>query len=315
MRYSVRGKGNRVLGGSEDTAQVCLIPTRFETLGFDADFGRLFLLQQVHGDTPQNGEVLVTGSFADAALVFPEGDVECPIAVISLDFSSTLTCPSTTRLTLAQAFTMRMASLPSRWSCDRRRALPSIATEFSTAKIGGTLALYFFALTAHFGRWVENVGRRGDCWIVDPRLLYAQVIKRYWRRRLAEVHQRVCLGSADEYRQALRALGLSGRIQTAFVERLNLTIRRSIAGLARRSWSAAHSVSELALHFDWWRARFAYHFARPHAGLRQSLGKKPSGRRRPGYRMRTPAQAAGLTDHCWTVLALLAYPVPPLYPG
>jgi transposase InsO family protein len=111
----------------------------------------------------------------------------------------------------------------------------------------------------------------------------------------------------------LRALGLSGRIQTAFVERLNLTIRRSIAGLARRSWSAAHSVSELALHFDWWRAY--YHFARPHAGLRQSLGKKPSGRRRPGYRMRTPAQAAGLTDHCWTVLALLAYPVPPLYPG
>ena len=85
MRYSGRGKGNRVFGGSEDTAQVCLIPTRFETLGFDADFGRLFVLQQVHGDTSQNGEVLVTGSFADAALVFPEGDVECPIAVISAE--------------------------------------------------------------------------------------------------------------------------------------------------------------------------------------------------------------------------------------
>ncbi len=77
-----RHKGNRVLGGSEDTAQVCLIPISFETLGFDADFGRLFLLQQVQRNMPQNGKVLVTGSFAEAALVFPKRDVERPVEFI-----------------------------------------------------------------------------------------------------------------------------------------------------------------------------------------------------------------------------------------
>lgn len=106
---------------------------------------------------------------------------------------------------------------------------------------------------------------------------------------------------------------VSGRIQTAFVERLNLTIRRSIAGLARRSWSAAHSLSGLNLHFEWWRVD--YHFARPHAGLRQPLGNKTSGQTRTRYRQQAPAQAAGLTDHRWAVLEVLTYPAPQLRVG
>lgn len=172
------------------------------------------------------------------------------------------------------------------------------------------LALYFFALTAHFGQWVERVSQRGRCWAVDARLLYAQVIKRYRRRRVAEVRHPVYLGTPEEYRQALCALGFSGRIQTAFIERLNLTIRRSIAALARRSWSAAHSLSELTLQFEWWRA--VYHFTRPHGSLRQVIGEPSSP---PRYRSRTPAQAAGLTHHRWTVQELLACPAPPIRVG
>jgi len=170
------------------------------------------------------------------------------------------------------------------------------------------LALYFFALTAHFGEWVHTVGERRRVWTVKLQLLYAQVIKRYRRRHVAEVRHQVQLGTPEAYRQALWAAGFSGRIQTAFVERLNLTIRRSIAGLARRSWSTAHSLSELTLHFEWWRAY--YHFVRPHASLRQLTG-----RTRPRYRSRTPAQAAALTDHRWTVRELLACPAPPLKVG
>jgi transposase InsO family protein len=134
--------------------------------------------------------------------------------------------------------------------------------------------------------------------------------KRYRRRRVAEVRQHVYLGTPEAYRQALSGLGFSGRIQTAFVERLNLTIRRSIAGLARRSWSATHSLSELAFQFEWWRAY--YHYARPHASLRQAIGRATLQRRQPRYRQRTPAQAAGLTTRRWTVRMLIAYPVPPL---
>ncbi len=175
------------------------------------------------------------------------------------------------------------------------------------------LALYFYALTAHFGQWVQVLGHRRRRWTVDARLLYAQVIKRYRCRRLAEVRRQVCLGTPAEYRQALCAHDFSGRIQTAFVKRLNLTMRRSIAGLARRSWSTAHSLSELALHFEWWRAY--YHFVRPHARLRQPLGENAARQTRQRFRQRSPAQAAGLIDRRWTVLELLAYPAPPLETG
>ncbi len=105
------------------------------------------------------------------------------------------------------------------------------------------------------------------------------------------------------------ALGFSGRIQTAFIERLNLTIRRSIAALARRSWSAAHSLSELALQFEWWHGY--YHYARPHASLRQVIAGSNSQPGRLRYRHRTPAQAAGLTTRRWRVRMLIAFPAPP----
>ena len=160
------------------------------------------------------------------------------------------------------------------------------------------LALYFYALTAHFGAWVDARGERRRVWMVIPQLLYAQVIKRYRRKRVVEVRQHVYLGTPEAFRQAVRAAGFSDRIQTAFIERLNLTIRRSIAGLARRSWTlrVPRSLSELALHFDWWRAY--YHCARPHGSLRHPLGDTLAWQTHQRFRPRTHAQAAGLTDCC-----------------
>ena len=61
------------------------------------------------------------------------------------------------------------------------------------------------------------------------------------------------------------AAGPTGTIQTAFIERLNLTIRRPIAGLARRTWGLAQSPTELRLHLEWWRAY--YHFTRLYTSL------------------------------------------------
>jgi IS1 family transposase len=172
------------------------------------------------------------------------------------------------------------------------------------------LALYFYALTAHFGSWVQAAGERRRRWTVNIEMLYAQVIKCYRAKRVVGVHQHVYLGTAGAYRQAMRSAGFSGRIQTAFIERLNLTLRRSIAGLARQSWSTLRSVSELTLQFEWWRA--VYHFARPHASLRQVIDGRTPDVVRPRYRQRTPAQAAGLVSRRWTVQQLLTYPAPPL---
>jgi IS1 family transposase/transposase-like protein len=169
------------------------------------------------------------------------------------------------------------------------------------------LALYFYALTAHFGQWMRHGRRRG--WQVDQRLVYGQVLKRYRRHRVVVVTRRMLCGTARQLAAALQPLGLSGRLNTAFVERLNLTVRQGVAARSRRTWATAQTTPALLLHLAWWRGY--YHFVRPHRGLRVPLAQ-PQGRggqRRPQrYRARTPAMAAGLTAQRWTPAGFLAYP-------
>ncbi len=107
------------------------------------------------------------------------------------------------------------------------------------------LKLYFYALTAHFGGWVETLGRPTRQWHVRAELLYGQVVKHYTcpncgagagrRRRLVRVERRALLGSLDQLTAALRTGGESGTIQTAFVERLNLTVRQAVTALTRHT--------------------------------------------------------------------------------
>jgi IS1 family transposase len=173
------------------------------------------------------------------------------------------------------------------------------------------LDLYFYALTAHFGAWITGLGRRRPHWRIAAGLLYGQVMKVYRRRRLIRVIPRMHWGTLPELRAALRALGLRGTLNTAFIERVNLTVRRGVAGLARRTWATAQTLPQLQAHLDWWRGY--YHFVRPHAGLREFLpAPRPrGGHRQPcRYRPRTPAMALGLTDHRWTVQEVLTLPLP-----
>ena len=121
------------------------------------------------------------------------------------------------------------------------------------------------------------------------------------------------LGKEDALKLVLQGLGLSGRLNTAFIERVNLTIRHSIAALARRTWATAQQSPHLLAHLEWWGAY--YHFARPHASLRVALvqprergGKRLAQR----YRQRTPAMAAGRTNRRWTVREVLCHPLPPM---
>jgi IS1 family transposase len=113
------------------------------------------------------------------------------------------------------------------------------------------LRLYFYALTAHFGSWVTTGRRR--CWQVDPALLYGQLHKRYRRYRLVRIRYQMGCGSRRALQAALRTLGWSGQLQTAFVERLNLTVRQSVAALTRRTWATAQTVSGLQHQVEWWR--------------------------------------------------------------
>ncbi len=177
------------------------------------------------------------------------------------------------------------------------------------------LNLYFYALTAHFGQWRE-VRRRGRImrrWQVEPSLIYGQVKKSYRRRRLIRVSPVMRLGTEEALKAALQSMGFSGRLNTAFIERVNLTIRHGIAALARRTWATAQQSPSLHAHLEWWRAY--YHFVRPHQSLRVRLVQP---RERGGklltqrYRQRTPAMAAGRTNRRWTTREVLSCPLPPV---
>jgi len=177
------------------------------------------------------------------------------------------------------------------------------------------LNLYFYALTAHFGQWLA-LGRRGRNarrWQVESSLIYGQVKKSYRRRKLIRVTHMMRLGTQDALTVVLQRLGLSGLLNTAFIERVNLTVRHGVAALARRTWASAQQSPHLLAHLQWWRAY--YHFVRPHTSLRVAFGqpRERGGKRlAQRYRQRTPAMAAGRTHRRWTVGEVLCSPLPPI---
>jgi hypothetical protein len=69
-------------------------------------------------------------------------------------------------------------------------------------------------------------------WMPLPGLLYAQVVKTVRRRRLVDVTHRVVFGSLEAVKHLLAPRGW--HINTAFVERINLTIRQQVAAVGRR---------------------------------------------------------------------------------
>ena len=175
------------------------------------------------------------------------------------------------------------------------------------------LNLYFYALTAHFGQWLQVVcrGRKVRQWQVAARLIYGQVKKSYRRRRLVRVTYVMRLGTENALTAALQGIGFSGRLNTAFIERVNLTIRHGVAALARRTWATAQQSPQLLAHLEWWRAY--YHFVRPHHSLRVTLvqPRERAGKLLPQrYRQRTPAMAAGRTTRRWTAREVLSCPLP-----
>jgi len=163
------------------------------------------------------------------------------------------------------------------------------------------LRQYFWALTAHFGHWIQEPRRRKLTWIVDPRLLYGQMKKLRTRYRVNRVITAGLCGQRSVIQAALQTLGYSGTIQTSYIERFNLTLRQMIAALTRKTWALAQSRAALQTHLMWGLAY--YHFIRPHSSL--NLGYSVP----KAQRERTPAMAAGLTDHRWSTREFLRVPL------
>ena len=110
---------------------------------------------------------------------------------------------------------------------------------------------YFYGITAHFGFWDKPPRARKHHWFPDVRLQYAQLRKRRRGWRVSFLYSIIRLGSRQLIRSGLKALSLTGKVQTAFVERANLTLRELIAPLSRRTWSIAFDRHHLRLHIQW----------------------------------------------------------------
>src|SRR5262249_6808491 len=141
-------------------------------------------------------------------------------------------------------------------------------------------------------------------------LLYARVVKTRRRRRSVAVQHHVVFGTKTAVEQSLAARGW--QINTAFVARLNLSLRQRVAANGRRSATPLKSADGLGQQLVLFQG---YHnFVLPHASLRQALAELlPTNGRGSAKRWRpcTPAMAAGLTEHVWSLREVLLFRVPP----
>ena len=175
---------------------------------------------------------------------------------------------------------------------------------------------YMTALLTHYGHWVQPPRQQAKGpmpkprWMPLPQLLYAQVVKTTRRRRLVEVKHRVVFGTMAAVNHVLSPLGW--QINTSFIERVNLSIRQHVAAVGRRV--ATLCKGEAGLRQQLVLYHVYYNFCLPHTSLRQALPQSgpPNGHGSAKVcRPQTPAMAAGLTDHVWTLREVLMYRVPP----
>jgi hypothetical protein len=166
------------------------------------------------------------------------------------------------------------------------------------------LASYVTAFPKVFRQPIRT-GRRGRPRLVLPDgFQLAQVVKHSAKRHVVGVTRRVIHGTLAGIEAVLTATATGTVINTAYIERLNATFRAHLAPLARRGRAIART--EAALTAGMWLVGTAYNCCWPHDSLR--LLAPPDAPRK--WHQRTPAMAAGLADHPWTIGELLRFQIP-----
>src|SRR5438270_2014492 len=132
----------------------------------------------------------------------------------------------------------------------------------------------------------ETAGRGRACLRVWPDVFIATVIKRTAKKRVVEVIRRMTQATLEQAQKLLSQSQGGSVINTAFIERLNGTMRERLASLTRK-----------CRHANWYHSAFqwgmyligcTYNLCWNHSTLEQ-----------------TPAMAAGLTDHAWSLREVL----------
>ncbi len=163
----------------------------------------------------------------------------------------------------------------------------------------------------HLFREPLRTGRVGRPRLILPEgVMIAQVIKRYAKRRVIGVVRRVVTGISEAVAARLRATqggSEASVINTAYIERLQATFRSRLAALVRRSRTPVRLRE--TLEAGMWLVGTCYNFCWTHKSMRRERERNelPGGK----WVHSTPAQAAGLTEHRWSVEELLSFCVPP----
>jgi IS1 family transposase len=133
-----------------------------------------------------------------------------------------------------------------------------------------------------------------------PGLVYATVEKVRKEGRAVGILTRVVFGTMAAVAAALAGSRVSRSINTSFIERQNLTDRHHNARKSRKTYrfSKDWRFHEAATYFTMYR----YNFCWPVRTLREPMGEGPD-------RKRTPAMAAGLADHVWSLSEWISLPV------
>ncbi len=117
--------------------------------------------------------------------------------------------------------------------------------------------------------------------------------------RVVSITIRRGLGTAHQLAQALARSAFSQHVNTSFVERFNSTVRQHNSRKARKVYTFSKAFDQHQA-MSWFAASY-YNFCRPHLGLRlQDHGR---------WRERTPALAAGISDHVWSLQEFMRYPL------
>jgi transposase-like protein len=132
----------------------------------------------------------------------------------------------------------------------------------------------------------------------------AQTVKQYAQGRVVGVLPRIIQGTAEQIQTVIRQSQAQGWINVAFIERLNATFRQRLSPLVRRGRALARQTD--TLHWGMYLVGTIYNFCTEHRSLR--LPGLVGGHK---WLYKTPAMAAGITDHRWTVEELLSFHVPP----
>lgn len=138
-----------------------------------------------------------------------------------------------------------------------------------------------------------------------PNIAIVQVVKQHVEGRL-NISRRIVQGNQTMVKSLVQHTQGAGGINTAFIERFNATFRQRLNWLVRRTRTLARKVQ--TLEAGMYVVGCWYNFCPPHHSLRLKLSVGRFGHR---WVQRTPAIAAGLTDHIWTPAELFNFRIPP----